>query len=58
MIIPDELRWSVTVSRNGEKVVTIETDMLSGREIDHVDEQTIRIAAHHLLAFIGDKSPE
>ncbi len=46
--------WSVTVMRNGEKIVTIETTLLSGREIDTDDADAIRTAAHHLLAFIGE----
>lgn len=46
--------WSVSVSRNGENVVTIETNMLTGRELDEADERTVRTAAHHLLAFVGD----
>ncbi len=45
--------WSVTVRRNGEEVVTIESDMLSGREISAEDEWAICTAGHHLLAFIG-----
>ena len=46
--------WSVTVSRNGEEIVTIESNCVSGREISPADEETIRTAAHHLLGFIGD----
>lgn len=48
-----EEHWSVTVERNGEKVVTIESNCLSGREISRDDENTIRTAASHLMAFIG-----
>ncbi len=47
--------WSVTVTRNGEDVVTIESNCLSGREISPEDEAVISTAAHHLLAFIGGK---
>lgn len=50
--------WSVTVSRHGEEIVTMETNCLSGREISPDDERTIRTAAEMLLAFIGDASPE
>jgi hypothetical protein len=46
--------WAVTVERNGEKIVTIESNCLSGRELSAEDEQTIRTAALHLLAFVGD----
>lgn len=49
--------FAVTVERNGEKVVTIETSCLSGREISREDEMAIRNAAHILLAFIGDPEP-
>jgi hypothetical protein len=46
--------WAVTVERSGEKIVTIESNCLSGRDLSPEDEETIRTAAHHLLAFIGD----
>ena len=46
--------WAVTVWYNGEVVVTIETNFLCGRDIGSADEQVIRTAAQHLLAFIGD----
>lgn len=45
---------SVTVYRNGESVVTIETNCLSGRDISQADEEAIRWAAHNLLGFIGE----
>jgi len=49
--------WSVTVSVDGEEVLTIEPDMLSGvPEIDAY-EDVIRECARHLMAFIG-KGPE
>lgn len=47
-------RWSVTVWRNGEVVVGLENNSLSGREIRPEDEAAIRQAALHLLAFIGE----
>ena len=50
--------WAVTVERSGERVVTIDTNCLSGRELEPDDEEAIREAAHHLLAFIGDPSPK
>ena len=49
--------WGVTVDTFGEQIVRIETEYLSGREISDVDESTIRRAAEHLLAFIGDPYP-
>ena len=50
-----EENWSVTVSVNGDPIVTIEPRCLSG--VDHPDEAAIRAAAHSLLAFIGDPPP-
>lgn len=51
--------WRVTVSRNGEDLITIETSCLCGKE-SFTDEEadTIREAARHLLAFIGEKSDD
>lgn len=46
--------WSVTVRRNGEDVVTLEQNSLSGRDISPEDEWAIRVAALHLLTFIGE----
>ena len=48
------MTWAVTVERDGEKVVTIETNCLSGRDLVPGDHEAIRTAAHHLLSFIGD----
>lgn len=48
---------AVTVERDGEPVVTIATNELSGRDLSHADVDTIRAAAHQLLAFIGDPLP-
>jgi len=45
--------WAVMVSRNGEEIVTIESNCFSGREISLEDERVIEMAARHLLAFIG-----
>lgn len=45
--------WSVTVTRNGEDVITISSNGLSGRELSVEDEKVIRTAADHLLAFVG-----
>jgi hypothetical protein len=50
--------WAVTIWRNGEEVITIETACLSGRVIiTPADEEVIRIAARNLLEFIGDPAP-
>jgi len=45
--------WSVTVERNGETVVCIESNSLSGRRISDADEHAIAVSAQALLAFIG-----
>lgn len=49
-------RWSVTVEVDGEPVLTLAHNHLAGRE--DLDEDAVRTAAHHLLAFIGDPSPQ
>ena len=49
---------SVTVARDGETIVTIETNCLSGRDLTPEDEQSVRDAAWQLLSFIGDSVPE
>lgn len=43
---------------NGEHVLTIESNCLSGRQLSDVDEEAIRTAAQHLLAFVGQESRE
>ena len=45
--------WRVVVERNGEHVVSIEPNMLAGREPSDADEAAIETAARHLIAFIG-----
>jgi hypothetical protein len=45
--------WAVSVFCNGENVVTIESNCLSGRDLSPEDEATIRLCAQHLLAFVG-----
>lgn len=48
--------WLVTVEREGETLVTIESGCLSGKPDFTDDEaQTIRDAAEHLLSFIGSR---
>jgi len=46
--------WGVDIRVNGECVLTIESNCLSG--IDNIADyaDTVRECAHHLLAFIGD----
>jgi hypothetical protein len=46
--------YSVTVSKFGEPLLTIERTMLSGRAtLSAEEQQAIREAAEHLLAFVG-----
>ena len=47
--------WAVSVYRQGELVVTIETNSLAGRDLSPEDEACIRLCARHLLAFVGDE---
>jgi len=53
----DRKHWRVSVETSGETIVSIEPEMLAGREISDEDEVLIRTAAHHLLSFIGDPTP-
>lgn len=46
-------RWVVSVERNDERVVTIESNCLSGRDLSEEDERVIKLTARHLLAFVG-----
>lgn len=50
--------WSVTISIDGDRVLTIEPGMLAGiPDIDKYGDE-VRTAAEHLLAFIGPAEPE
>lgn len=49
--------WRVTVETSGEHIVSIEPEMLAGREPSEADYDAIRTAAHHLLSFAGDPQP-
>jgi hypothetical protein len=48
--------WAVTVERDGEPIVTIASNHLSGRELTPDDEETIRTAARSLLSFVGEEA--
>jgi len=48
--------WGVTVSVNGNDILTIESNCLSGVHDIHRYEDTIRQAAQNLLGFIGGGS--
>lgn len=46
--------WSVTVEKDGETILTIESNCLSGKaDLTGDDESVIRNAAEHLLSFVG-----
>jgi len=45
--------WAVTVERNGQKVVTLSSNHLSGRDLSEQDLDVIRLAGENLLAFAG-----
>ena len=47
------MTWEVTVTRDGESVITIGSNHLAGRDITEDDERAIETAAQHLLSFIG-----
>lgn len=49
-----ELHWSVTVERDGEPILTIGHNHLSGRNLSPEDEDAIDRAASSLRGFIGD----
>lgn len=50
--------WAVTVSRNGQAIVTIESIFMSGRELSEEDERIIRLAVRQLEGFIGAEREE
>jgi hypothetical protein len=55
MTNPQTTHWSVSVDRNGENLVTIESNCLSGKKDFTAEEEAcIRNAAYTLLSFIGD----
>lgn len=49
-----EPTWEVIVSMNGESILTIGTNILTGAEMTPEYEAAVRGAARHLLAFLGD----
>lgn len=51
--------WAVSVDRNGNNLVVIESNCLSGKpSFTSDEEQCIRDCAAHLLAFIGARKHE
>lgn len=52
---PPKPHWSISVSRDGENLVTIESNCLCGKpEFTDEEAQQIRDCADHLRAFIGE----
>jgi hypothetical protein len=52
MTMPKHL--SVTVAIDGEPILTIETNCVAGKSnLTNEDEDAIRLAAAHLLSFVG-----
>ena len=45
--------WSVTVSLNGDRILTIEPELVSGKDIEDAEEWAIRSAIMNLCGFIG-----
>lgn len=50
--------WQVIVEGNADRILTIGWNWVGGRELSDADTATVRKAAHHLLAFIGDPAVE
>lgn len=51
--------WSVTVHVDGQPILTISPNELAGKaDLTEADEQAIRDAGEHLLAFIGPADPQ
>ena len=49
---------TVTVEHNGEHLLTIEPNCVFGKELTKDDDEIIRQAARHLLAFVGQTEEE
>lgn len=48
-------KWKVEVYREGEQILAIEDDSLSGIENIQDYSDTVRTCAYHLLSFIGEE---
>ena len=46
--------YAVTVSKDGENILTIEHECLSGRELTEAEARVVWDAGEHLKAFAGD----
>jgi hypothetical protein len=47
--------WRVQVDMNGEMIVVIEPNALSGQNMTEEMEDVVRKCAYHLLSFVGEK---
>lgn len=47
--------WGVDVRVNGSHVLTIESNCVYGKQLTNAEEEVIREAARHLLAFVGEQ---
>lgn len=45
--------WAVEVRVNHKQVLTIESNCVYGKSLSNQEEEVIREAAEHLLAFVG-----
>ena len=50
--------WGVDVRVNGAQVLTIESNCVYGKQLTDDEEEVIREAARHLLAFVGEQKTE
>jgi hypothetical protein len=46
--------WGVDVRVNGKHVLTIESNCVFGKDLSDIDKDAIRLAASHLMAFVGE----
>lgn len=54
-----EKHWSVEVRRDGESLLVIESNFMSGKnELSEDDLEQIRSCGEHLIAFAGKRSRE
>lgn len=56
--VAEKNHWAVRVSVNGDEVLCIESNMLSGIPDIEKHADIVRTCAEHLLAFIGPEDAE
>jgi hypothetical protein len=52
-----EKHWGVSVDVDGENILRIESNCLSGRNLSEEDLELIRMCARNLLSFAGEVKP-